>query len=301
MAHFLTEKQDKLMQRARIIQRIRAFFIESGFLEVETPQRIPANAPETHIRPVVSGDWQLQTSPELAMKRLLAAGYNNIFQISHCWRDAERGRKHLPEFTMLEWYRSHCDYTQLMSDCENLLRFLLPETELNYQGQRINLDQPFERLSVAEAFHRYTDTDPLSAIREDRFDELIAFSIEPRLGLTRPTLLYEYPAELASLARCKPGQPELAERFELYIAGLELANAFSELTDPKEQRLRFSMEMLKIPANNGRQTNLPEPFLSDLHRMPQAAGIALGVDRLVMLLTNSHSIDQVVAFTPEEL
>ncbi len=301
MAHFLTEKQDKLMQRARIIQRIRAFFIESGFLEVETPQRIPANAPETHIRPVVSGDWQLQTSPELAMKRLLAAGYKNIFQISHCWRDAERGRKHLPEFTMLEWYRSHCDYTQLMSDCENLLRFLLPETELNYQGQRINLDQPFERLSVAEAFHRYTDTDPLSAIREDRFDELIAFSIEPRLGLTRPTLLYEYPAELASLARYKPGQPELAERFELYIAGLELANAFSELTDPKEQRLRFSMEMLKIPANNGRQTNLPEPFLSDLHRMPQAAGIALGVDRLVMLLTNSHSIDQVVAFTPEEL
>ncbi len=301
MAHFLTEKQDKLMQRARIIQRIRAFFIESGFLEVETPQRIPANAPETHIRPLASGDWQLQTSPELAMKRLLAAGYNNIFQISHCWRDAERGRKHLPEFTMLEWYRSHCDYTQLMSDCENLLRFLLPETELNYQGQRINLDQPFERLSVAEAFHRYTDTDPLSAIREDRFDELIAFSIEPRLGLTRPTLLYEYPAELASLARCKPGQPELAERFELYIAGLELANAFSELTDPKEQRLRFSMEMLKIPANNGRQTNLPEPFLSDLHRMPQAAGIALGVDRLVMLLTNSHSIDQVVAFTPEEL
>ena len=300
MTDFLTGKHACLIQRARIIQSVRAFFIASEFLEVETPQRIPVNAPEAHIRPLASGDWQLQTSPELAMKRLLAAGHKNIFQISHCWRDEERGRKHLPEFTMLEWYRSHCDYRQLMSDCEGLFRFLLPEAQINYQGERINLDQPFERLSVADAFSRYTDTDPLTAIAEDRFDELISFSIEPRLGLTRPTILYDYPAELASLARCKPGQPELAERFELYIAGLELANAFSELTDPEEQRLRFNMEALSIPAN-GQQTQLPEPFLTDLKKLPQAAGIALGVDRLVMLLTDSRSIEQVVAFTPEEL
>jgi lysyl-tRNA synthetase class 2 len=301
MAHFLTEKHDRLKQRARILQSVRAFFIESAFLEVETPQRIPLNAPESNIAPLNSDDWQLQTSPELAMKRLLAAGYNNIFQISHCWRAEERGRRHLPEFTMLEWYRSHCDYRQLMTDCENLFRYLLPEHRIDYQGQKIMLDQPFERLSVTEAFARHTDIGPLQAIREDRFDELIAFSIEPKLGLKRPTILYDYPAELASLARCKPDHPELAERFELYIAGLELANAFSELTDPDEQRQRFALEAASICADGDDQKLLPEPFLADLHKMPPAAGIALGVDRLVMLLTDSCSIDQVVAFPPEAL
>ncbi len=301
MTHFLREKHDRLVERARIVQTIRAFFIESAFLEVETPQRIPLNAPEANITPVLSDNWQLQTSPELAMKRLLAAGYKNIFQISHCWRDDERGRKHLPEFTMLEWYRSHYDYTQLMTDCENLFRYLLPQAQINYQGHTIILDQPFEHLSISEAFERYTDTSPLQAIAEDRFDELIAFSIEPQLGLKRPTILYDYPAELASLARCKTGHPELAERLELYIAGLELANAFSELNDPEEQRQRFSKEAGIIPTNGSHPNQLPEPFLADLQNMPPAAGIALGVDRLVMLLTDSHSIDQVVAFPPEDL
>ncbi len=301
MAPGLTEKHDRLIQRARIIQTIRAFFIESAFLEVETPQRIPLNAPEANIAPILSGNWQLQTSPELAMKRLLAAGHANIFQISHCWRDEERGRNHLPEFTMLEWYRSHCDYSQLMTDCENLFRYLVPQAQIDYQGHRIVLDQPFERLSVTEAFARYTDSNPQQALAEDRFDELIAFTIEPRLGLDRPTILYDYPAELASLARRKTGLPELAERFELYIAGLELANAFSELTDPEEQRQRFCKEMASSSASENGQPLLPEPFLSDLLKMPPAAGIALGVDRLVMLLTDSRSIDQVVAFTPEDL
>lgn len=301
MGHFLTGKQQRLRQRARIIQMIRAFFVESAFLEVETPQRIPINAPEANIAPLSSGAWQLQTSPELAMKRLLSAGYDNIFQISHCWRDEERGRKHLPEFTMLEWYRNHCDYSHLMSDCENLLRHLVPLPQISYQGQHIALDQPFERLSVTEAFARYTDTTPQQAIDEDLFDELIAFAIEPQLGITRPTILYDYPAPLASLARRKPGRPELAERFELYVAGLELANAFSELTDPEEQRERFSQELagpVGAPCSAGQ---LPEPFLADLHNISSAAGIALGVDRLVMLLTDCRAIDQVVAFTPEDL
>lgn len=301
MAHFLKGKQDRLRHRARIVQTIRAFFIESGFLEVETPQRIPLNAPEAQILPLSSGNWQLQTSPELAMKRLLAAGYDNIFQISHCWRDEERGRRHLPEFTMLEWYRSRCDYTQLMADCENLFRYLLPQAQIAYQGHRIRLDQPFERLSVAQAFALYTDCSAQQALAEDRFDELIAFVIEPQLGLQCPTILYDYPTELASLARRKPGQPQLAERFELYIAGLELANAFSELTDPDEQRQRFSKEAASIAAHQNQEQKLPEPFLAELPQMPPAAGIALGVDRLVMLLTDSLQIDQVVAFTPEDL
>jgi lysyl-tRNA synthetase class 2 len=301
MTHFLSGKHHNLTERARILQKIRAFFVESNFLEVETPQRIPLNAPEAHIVSMQSDNWQLQTSPELAMKRLLAAGYERIVQISHCWRDEERGRKHLPEFTMLEWYRCHSDYTELMTDCENLLRQLLPQGHINYQGQQIILDRPFERLSVSEAFARYTDSSPQQALLEGQFDELIAFSIEPRLGMERPTILYDYPIEVASLARPKPNHPHLAERFELYIAGIELANGFSELTDPEEQRLRFNKELKLLNPTKHGQYSLPEPFLNDLKKMPPAAGIALGIDRLIMLLTNSKSIDQVVAFTPEEL
>ncbi len=301
MGHFLAVKHEKLIQRARIVQAIRAFFIDENFLEVETPQRIPCNAPEANIAPVSSDDWQLQTSPELAMKRLLAAGLQNIFQISHCWRNDERGRMHLPEFTILEWYRAASDYTKLMTDCEQLLRTLLPDSIINYQGHYISLSQPFERLTVKDAFIRYTDTSPQQAIEDNSFDELIAFSIEPQLGLTRPTILFDYPAELASLARRKENNSELAERFELYVAGIELANAFSELNDPAEQRSRFNSESTVILEKSNRHCQIPEPFLKDLAKMPAAAGIALGIDRLIMLLTNSTSIDQVVTFTPEEL
>lgn len=295
------KKHERLTQRARIIQSIRAFFMDAGFLEVETPQRIPLNAPEAQITPLSSGDWQLQTSPELAMKRLLASGYGKIFQISHCWREAERGRRHLPEFTMLEWYRTDCDYNELMNDCTQLLRALVPHGTLTYQGDTIGFGQPFESLSVDAAFARHTATTPAKALQDDNFDELLAFSIEPQLGRLRPTFLYDYPAQLASLARRKPGHPALAERFELYVAGLELANGFSELTDPAEQRRRFESDARTIANRYGRSARLPEPFLAALPQMPPSAGIALGIDRLVMLLTDASEIDQVVAFTPEEL
>lgn len=301
MGSFLADKRDRLVQRARIVQTIRAFFIKEDFLEVETPQHIPLNAPEAQIRPLSCANWQLQTSPELAMKRLLAAGYERIFQLSHCWRADERGRNHLPEFTMLEWYRSRCDYNELMTDCENLLRTLVPQGRINYQERIVSLDRPFERLSVEEAFFRYTDTNALQALKDDRFDELIAFTIEPKLGLERPAILYDYPIELAALARPKRARPDLAERFELYIAGIELANAFSELIDPAVQRQRFRTDAETITAITGQAVQLPEPFLAELQNMPPAAGIALGIDRLVMLLTDSRSIDQVVAFTPEDL
>lgn len=297
----LARKRHNLMERARIVQTIRAFFIDRGYLEVETPHRLPGNAPEGHIDAVASGEWFLHTSPELCMKRLLAAGYGRLFQICRCWRQGERGRRHLPEYTMLEWYRSGTDYSALMRECEELLAELLPSGKMTNSGTTIDLAPPWERLTVAEAFARYGSLRLDAALAAGRFDEIIAFEIEPRLGLTRPTFLIEYPAALAALARKKPGDPQVAERFELYIAGLELANAFSELTDPVEQRQRFVHEEADRRAAGKPPYPIPETFLRELATMPDAAGIALGVDRLVMLLTGAESIDQVVAFTPEEL
>lgn len=297
----LVAKRERLIERARIVQSIRAFFIAHEYLEVDTPQRIPANAPEVHIDAVASGGWDLQTSPEIAMKRLLAAGYDKIFQLTHCWRDQERGQHHLPEFTMLEWYRSGSDYLKLMDECELLLRHLVPSGTLSYQDYEVNLKEPFERLSVKEAFQRYCQCNATEALREDRFDELMACEIEPHLGHTHPTILYDYPAELAALARRKPTQPELAERFELYIAGMELANAFSELTDPVEQQNRFQSDEAARRNLGKRSRPLPERFLDEMKHLPASTGIALGIDRLIMLLTNTQSIDEIVFFSPEEL
>ncbi len=297
----LARKRHNLKERARIVQTIRAFFIARGYLEVETPHRIPGNAPEGYIDAVPAGDWFLHTSPELCMKRLLAAGYEQLFQLARCWRQGERGRRHLPEYTMLEWYRTGVDYTALMTECEDLLTALVPSGKLTYGGETIDLTPPWERLTVAEAFARYGSLSMEAALAEGRFDEIVAFEIEPRLGQTKPTFLTEYPASLAALAREKPGDPAVAERFELYIAGTELANAFSELTNPLEQRERFEREEAQRRAAGKTPYPTPEKFLRELATMPAAAGIALGVDRLVMLLTGADTIDEVVAFTPEEL
>ncbi|SHI90991.1 lysyl-tRNA synthetase, class 2 [Malonomonas rubra DSM 5091] len=297
----LARKRPVLEKRARIVQAIRAFFIDQDFLEIETPQRIPANAPEFHIDAVPSGDWFLQTSPELAMKRLLAAGYGNIFQISHCWRDGERGSRHLPEYSMLEWYRPGCDYHRLMDDCEALLEALTDSNKLVYQDNEIDLSRPWPRLSVHQAFSLYADCTVEESLAAGRFDEVISLQIEPQLPADRPTLLTEYPASQASLARLKPENPTVAERFELYIAGMELANAFSELVDCKEQSERFSSEERLRRAAGKAGYPAATRFLNELPNMPQAAGIALGIDRLVMLLSGCNSIDEVIAFTPELL
>lgn len=296
----LASKQRNLTERARIVQAIRAFFVDGDFLEVETPQRIPANAPELHIDPLPSGEMWLQTSPELAMKRLLAAGYGNIFQICKVWRGAERGHRHLPEFSLLEWYRPDRDYNSLMIDCERLLNTLLPAGRLDYQGTSIDLRAPWQRLTVTEAFERYADCNIDEALATDRFDEIISDEIEPQLG-KNPVFLTEYPAAMAALARLKPGDSSRAERFELYIGGLELANAFSELNDPAEQRRRFESDAAARWADGKPAVELPEPFLQELENLPEAAGIALGIDRLIMLMTDCTTIDQVVAFTPERL
>ena len=288
-----------------MIEAIRVFFMDQGFLEVETPIRIPAPAPELHIDAEESGAWFLQTSPELCMKRLLCDGHEKIFQICRCFRKGERGRRHLPEMTLLEWYASGLDYQDMMVQCEKLIRFVADRLGigryLTYQGHRIEMTPPFDRLTVSEAFARHGEMTAKKALEEDRFDEIMGIHIEPTLGLKKPIFLYDYPARCGALARCKPGDPAFAERFELYIAGIELCNAFSELTEPKEQRYRFERENRSRMAAGKRMYPTAEPFLRELSEMPAAAGNALGIDRLAMLFTDSASIDRVVSFTPEML
>jgi len=298
-------KADVLRLRAVMTRAIRRFFLDQDFLEIETPIRIPAPAPESHIEPIVSGEWFLQTSPELCMKRLLAAGYPKIFQICKCFRAGERGARHLPEFTMLEWYRAETDYRTLMDDCEILISRIAKELGLggvvSWQGGRICLTLPWERITVREAFARYAGVSVEEALMRDRFDEIMVCAIEPHLGMERPVFLYEYPATLGALARVKADDREVAERFELYIAGLELANAFSELTDPVEQRWRFEEASRDRRLKKYLPYPLPERFLASLSCMPPSAGIALGMDRLTMILADQTTIDAVVAFTPESL
>lgn len=302
-------KADALWLRAHVIKAIRDFFWERGFLEVETPLLIPANAPEEHINPVVTlPSWQLQTSPEICMKRLLCSGHQRMFQVSHCWRADERGSRHLSEFTMLEWYRSGSDYRALMTDCEELLQHVaalcLPDSRSCFEHKSAKTDPfaPWQRISVQEAFLRFGKVDVWDCLRKGLYEEILTSVVEPALaGFDAPVILLDYPAELAALARTKPDNRELAERFELYVGGLELANGFSELNEPLEQRRRFEEANRARRSAGQPELPLPEPFLNMLATMPASAGIALGVDRLVMLTAGADSIDQVVAFTPEEL
>ena len=301
----LAGRRKTLRQRALILREIKRFFVESAYLEIETPYRVPAPAPESHIDAIGSGDWYLQTSPELCMKRLMAAGYEKIFQICRCWREGERGSRHLPEFTMLEWYRAGCDYQGLMKECEEMIRRVAASVgageRLVYLDREIDLKGPWERISVKKAFERYSTVTTGEALLRDTFDEVMVRDIEPRLGAGRPTFIYDYPAERRALARLKEEDPTEAERFELYIGGLELANGFSELVDPQEQRIHFQEENDYRVSMGRAAYAISERFLEELGNMPPSAGIALGVDRLVMVFTDARRIDDVVAFTPEEL
>lgn len=301
----LARRKGVLQHRARILQEIRQFFIKQGYIEVETPHRIPAPAPESHIDAIPSGEWFLHPSPELCMKRMLAAGYGQIFQICRCWREGERGNQHIPEFTLLEWYRSGCDYRSLMEECEELIRTVAasigPREKMIFRDHEINLTRPWERISVKEAFRGYAKISVTEALERNLFDEVMVREIEPKLGVGKPTFIYDYPAERRAMARLKQEDKALAERFELYIGGLELANAFSELIDPEEQRKHFLQENENRHALGKPTYPMPEKFLGELANMPPSAGIALGVDRLVMVFLNAATIDEVVAFTPEEL
>lgn len=280
--------------------------MERDYLEVETPYLIPAPAPELHIDAIPAGDLFLHTSPELCMKRLLAAGFPRIFQIGKCFREGERGSSHLPEYTMLEWYRTGIDYRELMDECEDLILFVAESLALGktvtFQGREVTLEKSWPRLTLREAFERYTSIPMEEALSSDRFDECLVFDIEPHLGAPRPVFLCDYPAPMAALSRLKPEDPSVAERFELYLGrGLELANAFSELVDPWEQEQRFLKETEKRRKLGKTTYPISNKFIEALPMMPASAGIALGVDRLVMFFGDTERIDDVVTFTPEEV
>lgn len=274
-------------------------------MEVEVPCRVPCPLPEANVDAVESGEWFLQASPESCMKRLLAAGYPRIFTIHRAFRKGERGGRHLPEFSLLEWYRAEAGYTALMDDCERLVAFIAKslgaENSLVYGDFRVDLKRPWPRLSVSDAFARYAQKSAGQAVTDGSFDYDMAFAVEPALDPSRPVFLCDYPKEKASLARISTNNTLVAERFELYAAGLEIANGFSELNDAEEQRRRFADEEKDRRAAGKPPYPAPEKFLEDLSRMPPAAGIALGLDRLVMLFADAREIDEVTAFTPEEL
>jgi lysyl-tRNA synthetase class 2 len=295
-----------LRKRAELIQAVRAFFIDRDYIEVDTPVRLPVVIPEAHNEPVESGNDFLQTSPEICMKRLLAgAACTKIFQICPCFRKNERGDRHVPEFTMLEWYRANCDYRSLMDECEDMIiavaRSIGLGEALFFKGFNVSLEKGWDHLTVSEAFARYAPVSMAEALKQNKFDEILCTYVEPRLGLRRPLFLYDYPVELGALARAKSDDPALSERFELYIAGVELANGFSELTDATEQRQRFALEFENIEKQGRTASMMPEKFLKALPDMPEAAGIALGLDRLAMVLFNADRIDDVVTFVPEDL
>jgi elongation factor P--(R)-beta-lysine ligase len=299
-----------LRQRANLLQALRTFFIERDYVEVDTPQRLPVLIPESNLVPFSSEDCFLHTSPELCMKRLLARGCSRIFQICHCFRKEEHGRLHQSEFTMLEWYHKGWDYLALMRQCEELIYTLVrsfpdlpgvaPGEKLCWRDSRVAMTPPWDRLTVAEAFQRYADMDVNQVLRKGNFDTVLVTKIEPHLGQERPVFLYDYPIELGSLARSSQKDPTVAERVELYIAGVELANGFSELVDPQEQRHRFISEMDKL-RSAGKDTVLPEKFLAELNLVGETAGMALGVDRLCMLLMGSSDIMAATSFIFEEL
>lgn len=296
---------ENLKKRSLVSELTRDFFRSMDFFEVETPLRCPSIIPEAHIDPVRSQGAYLQASPELCMKRLLARGADKIFQICKCFRQGERGPRHLPELTLLEWYAAHKTYEDLMDQCQGLLRHIAQGLgtpgRLVYQGASLDLAGAFDRVSVAGAFERFSDISLDEALESGRFDEIISFDIEPHLGATRPCFLYDYPISMASLSAVHPEKPDTAQRFEMYVAGIELANGFTELTDPELQRKRFETENELRVSQGKTKLPVPEKFLSDLALMPPAAGIALGMDRLAMLFCDAPDIEQVVAFPPELL
>ena len=331
----LMARRANLAARSRILAAVRDFFAAAGYVEVDTPALQVCPGLEPHLkafatilhdpRDGTARPRYLQTSPEFAMKKLLAGGLPRIWQLAHVYRDGERSATHHPEFAMLEWYRAGASYRDLMDECEALLRCAQnaagAET-LRWRGRAADARRPFERLTVAEAFARHAGVDLLATTpdpaRPDRallaaaaarigiaphpgddwetlFFRIFLERIEPRLGLGAPTILYDYPLALAALSRPKPDDPRLAERFELYVGGLELANAFGELTDAAEQRCRFVADQARKQALYGETYPIDEDFLMALEAgLPPCAGIALGFDRLVMLAAGADHIEEVL-------
>lgn len=269
---------EALRERAAIVRKMRRFFDGKGFIEVETPVRIKAPAPEPHIDcPPCSGAF-LRASPELQMKKLLACGMDRIYQIGPCFREGEIGSRHNPEFTMIEWYRLGATYLDIADDMEALFCELAPSA-----------GSPM-RMTVREAYLEYAGWDPWLDWNQDRFDFDMATKIEPSLPKS-PVFLFDYPREACSLAKLRG---DVAERWEFYWHGIELANCFTELCDEDEQRRRFAAARTERAVIGESDYPIDEAFLSCLPRIGSAAGVALGVDRLVMLLLGAKSISQVM-------
>ncbi len=318
-----------LRTRAAVLRALRSFFDGRGYLEVETPLRVPSPGLELHLAAIPAGGRWLNTSPEYQMKRLLVGGLERIYQIGHAFRDDERGAHHVCEFTLLEWYRAGASLGDLMAETEALVAHVAREVRgdtllTGVDGAPVDVAPGWERLAVAEALRRHAGVEatgqedgPTLAARaraagwevphdatdwDEVFSRLLVEAVEPRLGRGRPTLLWRYPARCAALARLDPRDPMVAERFEVYAGGLELANAFGELTDAAEQRRRFARDVAERERLGRTAHAMDERFLAALQEgMPEASGIALGVDRLVMLVAGVPRIDDVLTFTPEEL
>jgi len=291
-----------LALRSRVLAAVRAFFAQRGYLEVETPVRIAAPALESHIDAEPSGSFFLRTSPELFLKRLLAAGHARVFEMGPCFRRGERGALHNPEYTMLEWYRAGASYRDVLDETLALLRSVAREVSGGTLPQRngvaIDLGAEAEVRTVAATFREFAGWDPVAAFDADRFDRDLVGRVEPALAArARAVFLTDYPAARAALARLKPGDPRAAERWELYVGGVELANAFGELTDAAEQRARFERCAAERAAAGRAVYPLDEAFLAALEAgLPDCAGVALGIDRLAMVLGGYDTIGEVRAF-----
>lgn len=295
---------DSIRRRARIVSAIRAFFDGLGFVEIETPVRIAAPAPEPNIdcpevlqpRNFGGEPTFLRASPELQMKKLLAAGMERIYQIGPCFRDGERGSRHNPEFTMLEWYRKNASYLDILEDMKHLYSYLSSlncgdgpyEMSESRDGFKGNVE--FNRITVRDAYLRWAQWDPWEQWDQDRFDFDMATKIEPALRSLGAVFLMDYPHQAASLAKLRN---DVAERWEFYVNGMELANCFTELCDPDEQRCRFVAAREERRRLNEADYPIDEEFLSVLGNIHSAAGVALGVDRLVMTLLGVNDISQV--------
>ena len=325
-------RRPRLLARARIATALRAWFASQGFIEVETAalQASPGN--ETHLHAFAtalhdpggqSARLYLRTSPEFACKKLLSAGEARIVEFARVFRDRERGALHHPEFTLVEWYRANAPYEMLMEDCAAIMAEAARAAgarTLCFRGRTCDPFAEPERVSVGEAFARHAGIDLLATVSggagdrdalaaaaaragvrcaaddswSDVFSRILTERIDPHLGLGRATLLYDYPLPLAALARAKPGSDKVAERFELYACGVELANGFGELTDAAEQRRRFDAAMDEKERIHGERYPVDADFLDALTHMPPASGVALGFDRLVMLATGAERIEQVI-------
>ena len=295
MLEHLQNIKARLRQRAGLVSALRAYFDERNFIEVETPLLIKAPAPEEYIEGIPVENAFLRTSPELQMKEMLCAGYEKIYQIGACFRKNEFGVRHRPEFTMLEWYETKNDYLQLLEFSADLLRFAAQKTlgslQIEYQDKTIDLALPPQIITVRDAYKKYADIDVDKIAAEECFDEIMTSQIEPNLGIGQMTFLIDYPANRAALARLKADNSEIAERWELYLGGMEIANAYGELTDPVEQRKRFEEAQVIRAKNNFVPYPFPEDFFKALESgMPECSGCALGVDRLAMIFTNSANI-----------